>query len=205
MVPGHVSSFLATFSSRERKDKGDVMSQSKIRNKNSKATQVMQLILGIRKHYPDGSQLIPVGGASFTVTALTELMQSFVDQRADVETAKAAVRAKVENERTQAPSKLAVIRAFVTVLRGAYGNSADILADFGLAPLKVATPLTAEEKAVAVARREATRAARHTMGKNQKKAVKGAIKASLVVTPANGSAPGAPTGNPPAGGTTPRA
>jgi hypothetical protein len=65
--------------------------------------------------------------------------------------------------------------------------------------------LTAEQKAVAAAKREATRAARHTMGKNQKKAVKGAINATLVVTPANGSAPSAPTGNPPAGGTTPHA
>ena len=178
---------------------------SAIKNKNSNATQVKQFVLGIQKHYPDGSQLIPVGGASFTVTALTQLMQDFVDNRAAVETAKATTRAKVETERLQAPSQLAVIRAFVTIVRGAYGNSADILADFGLTPLKVPTPMTAEEKAVAVAKREATRAARHTMGKNQKKAVKGAIKASLVVTPANGSAPGAPTGNPPAGGTTPRA
>jgi hypothetical protein len=160
------------------------MSQSRLRYKNSKATLVKQLILGVQKHYPDGSQSIAVGGSSFTVTALTELMQSFVDQRAAVETAKAAIKARLETERTQAPSQLAVIRALVTILRGTFGNSADVLADFGLSPLKVATPMTAETKAVAVAKREATRAARHTMGKNQKKAVKGAIQASLVVAPA---------------------
>jgi hypothetical protein len=165
----------------------NIMSQ--IKNKNIRATQVKQLVLGIQKHYPNGSQLIPVGGASFTVTALTQLMQDFVDHRAAVETAKATVKAKVETERTQAPSQLAVIRAFETIVRGTYGNSADILADFGLAPRKVPSAMTAEQKAVAAAKRDATRAARHTMGKNQKRSVKGAINASLVVTPAAGPSP----------------
>ena len=141
---------------------------SEIKNKNSKAAQVKQLILGIQSHYPSGSQSIPVGGAMFTVTALTQLMQDFVDQRAAVETAKAATKAKVEIERTRAPSQLAVIRAFETVVRGSFGNSADVLAGFGLAPPKAPVPLTAEKKAIAAAKREATRAARHTMGKNQK-------------------------------------
>jgi hypothetical protein len=216
MPPDQVSSF--------EKEMVSVMSETK--SKNSRATQVKQLILGIGKHYPDGSQSIPVGGATFTVTALTQLMQDFVDQRAAVETAKAAVQAKVGTERSRAPSQLAVIRAFETIVRGTFGNSADVLADFGLAPPKARVPMTAEQKAVAAVKREATRAARHTMGKNQKKAVKGAIDATLVVTPAAGSTPTAapgsnvssgnappaapppvnvPTGNAPAGGTTPHA
>lgn len=88
-----------------------------------------------------------------------------------------------------------------------FGNSADVLADLGLASRKTRVPLTAEEKAVAVAKRNATRAARHTLGKNQKKDIKGAVKAALVVTPLAGSqptaSPPAPTGNAPTGGTTP--
>jgi hypothetical protein len=124
MAPGQVSSFLKT------RKQVNIMTQSK----NIRATQVKQLILGIEKHYPSGSPSIPVGGASFTVTALTQLMQDFVDQRAAVETAKAVLRAKVGTERTQAPSQLAVIRAFETIVRGAFGNSADVLADFGWRP-----------------------------------------------------------------------
>ena len=42
---------------------------------NDQAAQVKQLILGTQKHYPTGSVVLQVGGASFTVTALTQLMQ----------------------------------------------------------------------------------------------------------------------------------
>jgi hypothetical protein len=141
------------------------------------------------------------------VNALTQVLQDFVDQRQSVEASKAATRTKVETERTQAPSKTAVIAAFKTVVRGTFGNSADVLADFGLAPKKARAPITAEKAAVAAAKRLATRAARHTMGKNEKKGIKGAVNATLVVTPIGGSPPvalpPAPTGNAPSGGTTP--
>src|SRR5260370_18158381 len=116
-------------------------------------------------------------------------MQDFVDAREAVEASKAATRAKVETERTRAPSQRAVIRAFEKVVRGTFGNAADVLADFGLAPAKVPTPQTAEQNAAAVAKPDATRKARQTMGKVQKKGVKGAVKATLVVTPLDGPAP----------------
>lgn len=176
-----------------------------IKNKSDRANQVKQLSIGTKKHYPDGSQSIPVGGATFTVTALTQLMQDFVDQRAAVETAKAATKAKIEIERARAPSQLAVIRAFETIVRGTFGNSADVLADFGLSPPRVPVPMTAVQKAVAAAKRKATRAARHTMGKNQKKDVKGAVDATLVVTPSTGLTPTAPGGNAPSGNAPPAA
>jgi hypothetical protein len=160
--------------------------------KNTEAAQVKRLIIGTRKHYPNAGADLTVGGATFTVTSLTQLMQGFVDAREAVEGLKAALRTKVEAERTQAPSQRAVISAFVRIVRGTFGSSADVLADFGLALPKARTPMTAEEKAVAVAKRAATRAARQTMGKNQKKDMKGAVKAALVVTPIGASAPVAP-------------
>jgi hypothetical protein len=185
----------------------EVMNMSKRTGKNDQASRAKQLILGTKKHYPNESAELKVGGATFTVNALTQLMQDFVDQRQAVEASKAATRTKVETERTQAPSKIAVIRAFETVVRGTFGNSADVLADFGLAPPKARAPMTAEKVAAAAAKRLATRAARHTMGKNKKKGIKGAVNATLVVTPIGGSSPvatpPAPTGNAPSGGTTP--
>jgi hypothetical protein len=155
------------------------MSQSK----NNQAAQVKQLIIGANKHFPSGSQQLQVGGATFTVTGLTALLQSFVDTRAAVEASRAATKAKVQAEGVQAPSQLAVIRAFETLVRGTFGSSADVLADFGLAPPKARVARTAEEKAVAVAKSAATRAARGTKSKNQKKVIKGSITAKLVVTP----------------------
>ena|ERR1017187_175506 len=156
---------------------------SKSAGLSSNAAGVKQLILGTNKHYPNGADTLHVGGATFTVTSLTQFMQDVVNNREAVEASKAATKAKIETERTQAPSQTAVISAFEAVVRGTFGNSADVLADFGLTPPKARVPLTAEKKAVAAAKRAATRAARHTLGKNQKKGVKGAVSATLVVTP----------------------
>src|SRR5579859_1326060 len=138
------------------------------KGKNSQAALVKQLIAGVNKHFPNGSQQLQVGGATFTVTGLTALLQSFVDNREAVEASKAATKAKVQAEAAQAPSQRALIHALEATVRSNFGNSADVLADFGLAPLKARTPRTAEEKAVSAAKNEATRKARGTMGKKQK-------------------------------------
>ncbi len=143
-----------------------------------------QFLTGVNKHFPNGSQELQVGGGSFTVTALTALLQGFVDNRAAVEASQAATKAKVQAESVQTPAQLAVIRAFESFVRATFGSSADVLADFGLAPPKAPVTRTAEEKALAAAKGAATRAARGTKGKNQKKDIKGTITAKLVVTPA---------------------
>jgi len=80
-----------------------------------------------------------------------------------------------------------------------------VLADFGIQPPKVRVPLTVEAKAAAAAKRAATRAARHTMGSQQKKAVKGDVT-GIVMTPITAAPPTvttpAPAGSP-SSGTTP--
>jgi hypothetical protein len=150
---------------------------------------VQNLIVGANKHFPDASQSLTFGGATRTVTALTQLLQSYVDLRATVLASQAATKTKIATERNQTPSLLAVIDEFVAFVKVTFGNQPDVLADFGLAPPKARTPLTAEQKAVAAAKRAATRTARATKGKVQKKAVKGAVSATLVVTPLAGPPP----------------
>jgi hypothetical protein len=154
-----------------------------IRNQSHEAALMRQLIMGTTKHFPNGSQQLTVGGAAFTVTALTALLQSFVDQREAVDASKAATKAKIEAERAQAPSRRGVVSAFVAYVKATFGNSPDLLADFGLSPRKARTALSAEQKAVAVAKRDATRAARHTMGTKQRKGVKGSVKVTVTKTP----------------------
>ena len=44
--------------------------------------------------------------------------------------------------------------AFVAFVKATFGNSPDVLADFGLKPKKATTPLTVEQKAAAAAKRE---------------------------------------------------
>jgi hypothetical protein len=154
------------------------------RTKNAKAATVTNLITGAKKLFVNGKQLVPLDGKSMTVDDATAQMQTFVDNREATVAAQATAKAKVAVERAQAPALLALIRAFEALVRLTVGNDAQALAGFGLAPHKVPAPLTAEQKAVAVAKREATRVARGTKSAKQKKSVKGNVTAALVVTPA---------------------
>jgi hypothetical protein len=195
MAPGQVAS-----SSHKA---GEVMSTA--RSKGNKVSLVLQLITGTKKHFPNASQSLEFGGATRTVTALTQLCQSFVDLREAVVTSQAATKAKVAAERAQTPPLLAVIGEFVAFVKATFGKQPDVLADFGLAPPKARALQTAEQKAVAAAKRKATRQARHTMGKVQKKDVKGAVNATLVVTPAAAPPPAALPAPATSGNTPPRA
>jgi hypothetical protein len=164
--------------------------------KNKKAALATKLIAGAKKRFTNGSQKLPLGGVERTVDEVTTLLQSFVDNRVAVETAKAATSAKVAVEDAQAPSLLAVMTAFVAFVRLTFGKQADALADFGLAPPKARVPMTAEQKAVAAAKRVATRAARGTTSKKAKKTVKGNVTAKLVVTPGTPPATSPPVAPP---------
>jgi hypothetical protein len=99
---------------------------------------------------------------------------AFVQARA------AYLAAAQANREAQAETK-----AFVTTLRTAigvaYGDSPATLAQYGLAQPKKRTPLTVEQKIVAVARRASTRAVRKTMGPRAKAKLKGATPTSVTI------------------------
>ncbi len=165
--------------------------------KNSRATRVGQLIAGARKRFPNGKQQLIVGGASTTVDDAVNELQSFIDHRAAVVAAQAIARAKVSAERSALPTLDAFINAFVQTVRFLFGTQPDALADFGLAPHKARAPMTAVQKAVATARRRATRTARGTKGPKARSEIHGDVTAQLVVTPAapapGTAAPAAPS------------
>jgi len=170
-----------------------------------------QLIAGTKKHFSNVSSLT-FGSGTFTPDQIESSLQTLVDLRTAVDAAKAATKAKLAAEQAAATPARSLMAAYVVFVKATFSKSPDILADFGLKPKKVTTPLTVEKKAAAAAKRKATRAARHTMGKNQKKDVKGAVSAALVVTPLDGSKPAvvsaaapAASGEPPTGGSTPHA
>jgi hypothetical protein len=166
---------------------------SNIKTKGQLSGLAKTFVVGTRKHFPNGSQTLQVGNVTYTVDELAAAMQSIVDIHDAVEASKAATKAKLQAEEAKTPSNLALVHAFETMVRGMFGTSADALADFGLSPPKARVPMTTEQKAVAAAKRTATRKARHTMGANQKKGINGNVTASLVVTPASESPPAATT------------
>jgi len=153
-----------------------------------------QLIAGTAKHLAKGTQ-VSFGGSSFTPDQITSELQSIVDLRTDASAARAAAKAKVATETAKMPALHTFISGYVSFIKVAYGTSPDVLADFGINP-KARAPLTVEAKALAVAKRKATRAARHTMGAKQKLGVKGDVT-GISVTPITAAAPTGVVPSPP--------
>jgi hypothetical protein len=168
---------------------------SQLKNKKTVATRAGNIITGLKANYPNGKQVLTFGGGAIKVTVDDAIasLQAIVDNRSAATAAKAAAKAKVAEEDAKMPTLLAFMRALVAFIKLTFGADPTALATFDVAPRKVTTPLTAEEKAVAVAKREATREARGTTGPNKRKKVHGNVTATLVVTQA---APTAPAANP---------
>jgi hypothetical protein len=129
---------------------------------------------------------LTVDGVTYTATALVQLLQSLADALAAVDAAKASWQNALTQLRTLQARVLPVIRGYSNLLLAANGNAPATLADYGLTPRKAKTPLSTEAQAQANAKIEATRKARNTMGKQQKKQVKGTV-------PTSPAAPQAPT------------
>ena len=176
------------------------------KNNNTKGQAVVtatQFIAAAKKHLGSMTQ-VPLLGSSFTPDQVTSKLQALVDLRSDVDAAKANATAKIANEAAQRPSLLAFQGALRTFVKAAFGSSPDVLADFGIAP-KARAQVTVDGKAVANAKRAATRTARHTMGAKQKKSITGVVPDVLVIStkpssptatataPAPAPAPSSPT------------
>ncbi len=170
-----------------------------------------QLIAGTNKHLANTAQVMFASG-SYTPAQITAQLQALVHLRKDVDAAKTSTQAKLAAEKADMPQLRTFMDAYVAFVKATFSKSPDVLAEFGLRPRKVATPLTVEQKAVATAKRKATRAARHTMGTKQRRLVKGAVT-GVVVTPVTASQPSATESNGPSAhatstgattGTTPR-
>jgi hypothetical protein len=147
-----------------------------------------KLIAGVQK-YVTSTQPLTIGSQSVTPTAIVATLQSRITAGQAVVTAEAARTAAVKANlalRAQTGPFVASLRRYVVAM---YEQSPDTLAYFGLTAPKVAKKNVAT-KATAVAKTQATRAARHTMGSQQKKAVKGEVPS--VGTSSGASAPPTP-------------
>jgi hypothetical protein len=154
--------------------------------KSTEADLAVKLAAGTQKHLSTVAQLI-IGSGTYTPAQVEAELQAFAKLRTTVDAAKAAVKAALEDEKSKGPAMRAFYTAFVAYVRSAFGNSPDVLADFGLQPKKARKPLTAAQQAAAAAKRKSTRQARGTKGKRQKSTIHGDVT-GVVVTPV--TAPG---------------
>ncbi len=130
-----------------------------------------QVIAGIQKHLQTASSL-PLVGSTYTPADLVKLVQSRIDSANGSATVKASWHSSVVEDRTLNTKVTPVIRALRQHVINVFGATSPVLADFGFTPPKRATR-TPEQKAASAAKAKATRAARHTMGKVQKKGRQG--------------------------------
>jgi hypothetical protein len=145
-----------------------------------------KLIAGTKAHLASATS-VTFGSATYTPAQIEAFLQTLIDLRTAVDAAKSATKAKIVAEAAQAPALRIQMDAFVSYVKATFGNSPDVLADFGITPKKARAPLTIDQMATAAAKRAATRAARHTMGPKKKLSVKGTI--TTIVTPPAAPAP----------------
>jgi hypothetical protein len=138
-----------------------------------------QVIAGIQKHLQNTSSL-PLLGSTYTPADLVKIFQSRIDSGSTATTAKADWHSTVLADRALTAKLTPLLRELRQYVISVFGETSPVLADFGFTPPK-RTPRTPQQKAAAAAKAKATRAARHTAGTKQKKAVKGDVT-GIVVT-----------------------
>lgn len=134
-----------------------------------------KMAAGIKKYLSNVPSL-SVAGQDMTPAQLAQLFDERAASTQAVQAATAARTTAVKANRDNRAKTASVVSAFVNIVRGMFSTSPSTLAEFGLTPRKVSQKSTTTKK-VAVLKALATRAARHTMGKDQKEVVQSWVRA----------------------------
>jgi hypothetical protein len=112
-------------------------------------------------------------GTTYTRAELKAKVQSFKTPFDDADQAKAAAAAAEEAVQIIAAEANEFMAATKAALKAGLGRRSVALETVGVTPDKTPAPLSPEKEVAKVAKAKATRAARHTMGSKQRKAIKG--------------------------------
>ena len=154
-------------------------------NKHTALALDQKVIAGVDKYYANAT--LALVGTSLTAAALKAVFQGDVDATNAVDSADAQYKQLVANmhsARAKASAMRQALRDYILATAGA--QAVQMLQDFGMQVPK-RPKNTPEAQAFAVAKRRATRQARHTMGKNQKATIHGTV----TIEPAAGATPAA--------------
>ncbi len=134
----------------------------------TKRTQAASLITGIKKHLAHKKAHFFMG-ASFSTKDLIALFQSHLDALDKISGLRAALAGAVADERRLAKRTKAVAKGLKAFMAGTKGVSPVLFNDFGWRVPKRPGPKTVAGKLAGAEKTRATRAARGTMGKRQRK------------------------------------
>jgi hypothetical protein len=138
-------------------------------NKATRKERLRTVIAGVRKHYPGGSLVLL--GQTLTPAQLALRIQQDIDATEAADLAYPAWLQRVQLQRDSHEKLAPILRALRAQVFAKFGDAKDAagtLGDFGLSPRKVAHRPVAT-KADAAMKGRATRSARKTMGKRQRK------------------------------------
>jgi hypothetical protein len=124
--------------------------------------------------YVDPRTAIGVNGRKHAHAEVVAVYERCVDARAKVANLRAQLAEALEEVGTADVARMEADRALKAWVRGEFGVESTEANDFGFPAPKKPT-MSAEQKALAVARGKATRKARWTMGKKQKQEIRGTI------------------------------
>jgi hypothetical protein len=151
-------------------------------NRSQQQASDQSLIDGLKKHTSTLSSLT-FGGTSNPTPAIIAVLEARIASASAVLPTRATWQSTVQADRDERAKTNTFVSGLRQALQLAFAGSIDGLADFGLKPRKQRTALTPEQKAAAVAKAKATRAARHTMGSKQKAKVKGTVSQAAPAAP----------------------
>ncbi|HEX3770717.1 MAG TPA: hypothetical protein VHV30_07635 [Polyangiaceae bacterium] len=165
-------------------------------NRSDRIFAEQTLVDGFKTHAGFLSSLA-IDGAVRTSAEIVNTVQSRIDASKAVEAAHAAWLAALAAEAQVLEETSVVLAGAKQGVLTAFSGHATELAAFGLtAPVR--HTMTVDEKRAAVAKGKATRAARHTMGRRQKAAIKGVVAESTAAPAAPPLLPPVSSGSRPA-------
>jgi hypothetical protein len=146
-------------------------------------------IAAARAHLASAGTMM-LDGVPHTQADIEKTLQASIDAASATTAAEAGFHKAVEAEKAANAASDAMNGALRRFLVSRFRTSPEVLADFGIVLRKPAVPDVAT-KTAAVAKRAATRAARHTLGPKAKAKVHGTIETASPA-PAAATAPGTP-------------
>jgi hypothetical protein len=140
------------------------------KSRKSNVQEDQGVIDGVRKNL--AGQTFQIGKRAYASQDVIDAFQARVDAGQAIIDARNALAAALKADAAERARSAAFARGFRTILQGMFNETPDLMADFSMKPRKV-TKKSLEVLARAVARAQATRAARGTKGKRQREAIKG--------------------------------
>jgi hypothetical protein len=131
------------------------------------------LAAGLASNPPGGQPSIVIEGQIVAVSTLVTELQGYATVYQAVEDAEQVYKKAMAARDAIARGAQGRRDAIRASIKGTFGRMNPDLEAYGISTDKEQRALTAEEEVAKVAKAKATRAARHTMGKRQRQAIKG--------------------------------